>query len=219
MLLRDFFRVGCVSVLAFVIGGATAFAQVGGFPPTGVPAGGGLRDDGPAKDDEDGEPREPVAKKAPPTGPTRMSTFNRVTTTRKHVATAPPPQAARASRAGNASPGAARPVTPKSGNDRTKPMNSAIPSESTWRQTQRPAPPPVTTVRSETGNYYPGMRSGTHANANMAHTRAPNRRTAKVPGLGLSKGLPGGKSAPVARTGPAGASGRGAAPAGAPPRR
>jgi hypothetical protein len=218
MLMRDFFRVGCVSVLAFVIGGATAFAQVGGFPPTGAPAGGGLRDDGAAKDDQDSEPREPVAKKAPPTGPTRMSTFNRVTTTRKHVATAPPP-AARASRAGNASPGAARPVTPKTGNDRTKPVNSAIPSDSTWRQTQRPAAPPVTTVRSETGNYYPGMRPGTHHNGNTASTRAPNRRNAKVPGLGLSKGLPGGKSAPVARTGPVGASGRGATPAAVPPRR
>jgi hypothetical protein len=202
--MRGFYLVGCVAVLAFVFGGATAFAQVGGSPPAGAPAGGELRDDDPAKDDEDGEPREPVAKKALPPGPTRMSTFNRVTTTRKHV-TISPSQAAGASRAGSRSPGAARAFTPKTGNDRAKAIDSAIPADSTWRQAQRPAPPPVATVRSETGNYYPGMRAGAHPNANIARTKAKKPGVSKVPGMGLSKGLPGGKSAPVARKDAAGA--------------
>jgi hypothetical protein len=224
--MRDFYRVACASVLAFVFGGLTAFAQVGGAPPAGAQAGGGLQGNNSALDDAAAEAREPIAKKIPAPAPARMSTFNRVTTTRKQAVPVSP-RAAGASRAGSASSAATaasraaamHPFTPKAGNDRAKAATSAIPAESTWRQTPRPVRPPATATKSVARSYYPGMRPGVHPNADTAQTRARNGRSSVQAGVGMGMGLLGGRSAPAARPGLSGAPGGGHAPAAAPPRR
>ena len=206
--MKDFCQVGCVSVLAFVFGGATALAQVGGAPPAGAQARGGLQDNSSALDDAAAEARAPIAKKIPPPAPARMSTFNRVTTTRKQVAPAP---AAGASRAGTASSAAVAAA-------RAKAINSAIPAGSTWRQAQRPAPPPATTVKSVTRSYYPGMRPGVHPNADVAQTRARTGRGSTPAGMGMGA-LSGGRAKAAARPGLSGTAGHGHAPGAGPPRR
>jgi hypothetical protein len=216
--MRRFYQVGCATVLAFVFGGATAFAQVAGAP-AGAGAGGGMQDNSSALDELSSRPRESIPK--PPTGPSRMSTFNRVTTTRKQVVPVPP-QAAGASRGGTSSPATARPFTPKPGNDRANAAKSAIPAESTWRQTKRPAPPPATATKSVTRSYYPGMRPGAHPNADVAQTRARNGRGSMQGGMGMGMGmgmgtLGGAHARGAARPGVTGAPPR--APAGAMPRR
>ena len=101
-----------------------------------------------------------------------MSTFNRVTTTRKQVA--PAPRKPRAARVGEAS---RRRAHRRGKAAKQQAANSAIPAESTWRQTQRPAPPPATTVKSVTRSYYPGMRPGAHPNADVgANARSKRSR-------------------------------------------
>src|SRR5262245_26118998 len=86
ILMKDFCRVGCATVLAFVFGGVIAFAQDVAAPPAGAQVGGGLQDNSSALDRAAAEAGAPIVKKIPPPAAARMSTFNRVTTTRKQVA-------------------------------------------------------------------------------------------------------------------------------------
>jgi hypothetical protein len=227
--MRDFFRVGCVSLLSLIFSGATASAQVGGSPPAGAPAGGGLQGNSSALDDAAAETREPIAKKIPAPAPARMSTFNRVTTTRKQALPSPS-QPAGVSRAGSASSAATaasraaavRPFTPPVGSARARAATSGVPAESTWRQTPRPVRPPATATKSVTRSYYPGMRPGAHPNADIAKTRARNGLGSVQGGIGvgIGMGMSGGRSAHAARPGLTGAPPSGGrAPAAAAPRR
>ena len=106
--MKNLFRVGCVFGLAFIFSGGFAKAQVGGTgaggqaggaapvaPPSGASpgtsSGGNALSDLADQDAENGASTQPVAKPAPPTS--RMSSFGRVTTTRKYVVPAPSPAA------------------------------------------------------------------------------------------------------------------------------
>jgi hypothetical protein len=205
--MQNFYRVGVVSILAFVFGGAAANAQFTGAPPGGEPTGQDFKGKIPDTDERDRQLGELVAKKAAPAPPPRTSKFNRVTTTRKQVVPSP---GASASRGGSPSsgiaagsrPAAMRPFTPKAANERAKATPSGIPTDSTWRQTPRPASPPATSLKSVTRNYYPGLRPGAHPNADRAQTRARNGRSSALGGIGVGLGMSGGaKSAPAARPG------------------
>ncbi len=215
MTTRDFYRIGSVLSLAFVLGGAAAKAQVGGTAPSGQvrsPASGTSKGDL-SRPDDDGEERSDLnAKKAPAPPPARMSTFNRVTTTRKEVVPAQS-QAARVARPGGTSTGAAaasragvlHPYT-KPANARAKMANSGVPNGSTARQEPRQSTRPATAVRSATHNYYPTLRPGAHVNANKAQVAAASkgRNSAQLGagvGMGLGMGMAGSNAAQMARPG------------------
>ena len=223
--MKHFYRVGCVFGLAFIFSGAVAKAQVGGTggsaqaggtapvaPPSGAGAaassGGNALSDLADQDAENGASTKAVAKPAPPTS--RMSSFSRVTTTRKFTVPAP----SQAARSVGPSTGAAaatrkgvlQPSSPRGSNTRaTAADKSEVPAGSTARQApERPVRPPATAVRSVTHNYFPGLRSGQHTNSNTAQVAHGGRtRIPGQAGVGMSA-----RSAAGTRPGQATAPGR-----------
>src|SRR5271165_6357480 len=116
MTTRDFCRIGSAFGLAFVLGGPAAHAQDGGSASSGqpaaspaakAPAGAASSGDVSRPIQEDEQSIDLNTKKAQSPPPPRMSSFNRVTTTRKEVVPARgPSQAARVGRPGGSAPGA-----------------------------------------------------------------------------------------------------------------
>ena len=159
-------------------------------------------------DDEDEMVRDESAKKPAPAPSSRMSSFNRVTTTRRQVV-ASPSQTSRVARSAGAAAGAMaasgraalRPDNSPGSRERAKASETAIPRDSTWRQEPVGSTcPAATAVRSTTHNYYPGLRSGQHVNANTAKVAHPGQtRIGSQPGTGL--GMAGNKATKVTRPG------------------
>ena len=205
---RDLYRIGSALSLAFVFGGSAANAQVGGRAPSdqlGSPAA-GVPADGTSKAGQsqpaDGAqgPSDLNDTQALPPPPTRMSAFNRVTTTNKEVVRAQ----SQASRAG-----VLHPYTPPA-NARAKTAKSRDPDRSRpWRQEpKQPTSAAVCdwAVRSVTHNDYPTLRPGQHVNGNKAQVGStPMGRNAVQSGvgigMGLGTGMTGSKAAQTARPG------------------
>jgi hypothetical protein len=202
---RGFYRIGSALSLAFVFGGSAANAQVGGpapsdqlgSPAAGVPADGTSKAGQSQPADGAQGPSDLNDTKALPPPPTRMSAFNRVTTTNKEVVRAQ----SQASRAG-----VLHPYTSPA-NARAKTANPGIPIGSTSRQEpKQPTRPSATAVRSVTHNYYPTLRPGQHVNGNKAQVGStPMGRNAVQSGvgigMGLGTGMTGSKAAQTARPG------------------
>ncbi len=218
--MRDVYRIGRAVALAFFFGGADAGAQTAGTGSdaqsagvvgsgTGAqPAGAG------ANVPSSGSAPRVVAGTGTTSAPTaRMSTFNRVTTTRKVAVPAPSSQGRRAAASGGGgSAAAARGKTPK---------DSEVPADSSARRVpERITRPPASAMRAVTHNYYPGLRGGQYINSNTA--RVAHGARGRVPvGVGLGAGVAGARSGNVtAGRGQVSTPGRGGAPtAAAPPRR
>ena len=233
MTARDIYRIGSLLGLALVLIGAVANAQDRaparseqvGSQATSVAADRAVRGDlsRPDDDGDDEERSDLIAKKAQAPPPTRMSMFNRVTSTRKEVVSGQS-QAARVAGLGGAasSTAAARSgslhPSKRSAAARAASVDSRVPAGSTWRQ--QPPPPErraAPQVRSVDRTYYPTLRSGQHANMNKALVARP--RTGNGLGVGMGMGMAGGKSAQTARPGSSSTPARGASSASSPPRR
>ncbi len=225
-LMRGFYRIGCAMGLAFVLGGPAAHSQ-GTGPATnapavgvaaGVPAGGDAAGGVSSNPDDADEKAQPIAKQATSLPKTRMSSFNRVTTTRKVVVPAP----SQSARSGAATAGAAGTSTSSGSKDRTSATKKTeVPTSSTWRQVpERATRPAATATRSVTHNYYPGLRGGQYKNANTARV-ANGGKTAIPAQAGVGMSAAGARSAAAGRrAGQAVAPGRSpAASASARPRR
>jgi hypothetical protein len=224
-LMRNNWRLGLALGLAISVGGTAARAQVGntvagaqaGGPTVSAPAvgdaNGGLS--GPAPGD--GTQTDPIATTASPPRPSRVSSFNRVTTGRSEVVSAPS-QARRTAGlggtsavAGKTSPSAALgPYRARATQAQTKGVRDRAPASSTWRESpQRPTTPAPPTVRSTAHNYYPGLRPGQQPNANTPQAAGTGQRRNGIP-AGALLGL-GANTARVARPAPT----RGSAPSSA----
>ncbi len=199
--------------LAFVLGGPAAHAQGSGAAAnapavgaaTGVPAGGNAAGGALSDPDDADEKAQPIAKQATALPKTRMSSFNRVTTTRKVVVPAP----SQSARSGAATAGAVGPSTSSGSKDRAgAPKKTEVPTSSTWRQIpERAARPAATATRSVTHNYYPGLRGGQYKNANKARV-VHGGKTAIPVQAGVGMSAAGVRSAPGSRAGQAVAPGR-----------
>ncbi len=217
--MKIFCRIGCAFGLVFVLGGAVANGQTGGAAPAapagapgaGTTSGGNALSDLADQNRENAATTQPVAKPAPPTS--RMSSFNRVTTSRK-VPVPATSQSARLAGSGGVSAGAVaaardgalHPFIPSGSNARATAANkSEIPAGSSWRQEpERPTRPPATATRSVTHSYFPGLRGGHYKNSNTAKV-AHGGRTG-IPGqAGLGMGA---RSASGGRPGQGSVSGR-----------
>ena len=210
--MRDVYRVGRAVALALFFGGAAASAQTGGTgsdaQSAGVDGSGGIAQPagaGASVQSSGSAPRVAAGTgtTSPPTS--RMSTFNRVTTSRKVAVPAPSSQARRAAASGGGGSAAgARGKTPKA---------AEVPADSSARRMpERTTRSPATAMRAVTHNYYPGLRGGQYVNSNTA--RVANGARGRVPvGSGLGAGGAGARSGSVS-------AGRVGAPAtAAPPRR
>jgi hypothetical protein len=217
------YRIGSAFGLACVLSGAAANAQVpataagtqsGGAAST-APSGGNSLSDLTDAVDANGASTQPAITKVPAPPTSRMSSFNRVTTTRRFTVPAAG-QAARLARSGGASGGAIaaardhalNPINPASSSPRRSAASSPeVPVGSTWRQApDRPTRPPATAVRSSTHNYFPGLRSGQHTNSNTAQVTHGGR--IRIPGQAGVGGLTAGRSAAGNRAGQGTAAGR-----------
>ena len=192
--MRNNWRLGLVLGLVISVGGTTARGQGGntaGGTQAGSPtvspsavgdANGGLSQPAPG----DSTLTDPSTTAVSPPRPSRVSSFNRVTSGRSEVVSAPS-QARRAAGSGGTSavggkmsPSAALgPYRARATQAQAKAARDRIPASSTWREgPQRPPPPP--TVRSTAHNYYPGMRPGEHPNANTPQAAGTGQRRTGV---------------------------------------
>ena len=200
-LMRYNWRLGLVLGLAISVGETAVRAQVGGTAAGGQPGGPAVSP--PAAGDSNSGLSEPALgdstltdpSVAPPR-PSRVSSFNRVTTGRREVVSAPS-QARRAvgpggtsAVAGKTSPSAALgPYRARAAQAQAKGAKDRTPASSTWREgPQRPTSPPPATARSTAHNYYPGMRPGEHPNANTPQAAGTGQRRNGMPG-GSYRGL------------------------------
>ena len=219
--MRDVYRIGRAVALAFFFGGAApgAGAQTGRTGSDAQAAGAGgsggsVQPAGAATNMQStGSAPRVVAGTGTTSAPTsRMSTFNRVTTTRKVAVPAPTSRARQAvASGGGGSAAAAREKTPK---------DSAVPADSSARRVpERTTAPPATATRAVTHNYYPGLRGGRYVNSNTA--RVANGARGRGPlGAGLGASVVGARSGnATAGRGQIATPGRGAPAAAAPPRR
>ena len=183
--MRDVYRIGRALALAVFFGGVAAGAQTGGTgtaaQPAGVegsgtsgqPAGAGVN---PQSSGSAPSVAGPGTTSAPTS---RMSTFNRVTTTRKVAVPAPSLQARRAvASGGGGSAAAARQKIPN---------DSEVPADSSARRVpERTTRAPATGMRAVTHNYYPGLRGGQYVNSNTA--RVAHGARGRVPRRGGGSG-------------------------------
>ena len=206
--MRNYWRLGLVLGLAISVGQSAANAQVGGTssgaqasgvtvsPAAGADANRGLYD--PAQGGN--ALTNPSTTTVAPPRPSRVSPFNRVTTSGSAVVSVPSP-ARRAAAPGGTSAAATGSYRARAMQAQAKGVKDRIPASSSWNEgTQRPTSPPPATVRSTTHNYYPGMRPGLAPNVNTPQAaRSGQSRTGMMAGglLGL-----GANTAKVARPAP-----------------
>jgi hypothetical protein len=188
--MRSNWRIALAVALAVLVGERAASAQVGGSPAgdqTGGNTNGGLSE--PAE--ESVMPKDPSATTVAPPRPSRVSSFDRVTTARRDVVSTPS-QAGRAGGQGGTS--AVGPYRARSVQVQPKGPKERVPTGSSWQQVpQRPTSPSPATVRSTTHDYYPGMRPGRQPNANRPQAaRSGQRRSGmmggSISGLGVNTG-------------------------------
>ena len=207
-LMRTNRRLGLVLGLAISVGGSAARAQVGGADagaqaggPAVSPASGALTNRVPSEPAQaDNSLTDPSATKVSPPRPSRVSSFDRVTTRRGEVVSAP--SQARRAMTGTTSPSAAiGPYRARATQAQAKGAKDRIPASSSWHEgPQSPTSPPSATVRSTAHNYYPGMRPGQHPNANTPQAARTGQRRTGLPAGALS-GL-GANAAKVAHPAP-----------------
>ncbi len=151
---------------------------------------------------------DPSARIVVPPRPSRVSSFNRVTTGRSEVVSTPS-QARRAAgpvgssvAAGKISPSAAiGPYRARAIQAQAEAAKDRAPTSSSWHEApEPPTSPPPAAVRSTAHNYYPGMRPGLQPNANTPQAARTGQRRTGMPGGALS-GL-GAGAAKVARPAP-----------------
>ncbi len=128
-----------------------------------------------------------VGPPAPPSP--RSSSFNRVTTTRRQVVSAPSrTTAGSGGTTAGVGGGPYHPLQTYSTPPQTAGARGAyseVPAGSSQQTGPRqPRSQPVM-VRSTPHNYYPSMRTGQYANANRAQIARPGKRTGMMPGIGV----------------------------------
>jgi hypothetical protein len=173
--MRNNWRLGLVLGLAILVDETAARAQGGNTSPV-AQAGGAAASPARAGDSNraasalaqgDDTMLDPSATIPAPPRPSRVPSFNRVTTGRREVVAAPAQTARAAAQA-------------KGAKDR-------IPSGSSWYEgPQRPTGPPPATVRSTAHNYYPGMRPGLAPNANTPQAARSGQRRPGMSAAALS---------------------------------
>jgi hypothetical protein len=206
--MRNYGRLGLVLGLAISVSQSAAHAQVGGTS-SGAQASGATVNPAPAGDTNGGlyDPTQgdnaltnPSTTTVAPPRPSRVYSFNRVTTGGSAVVSVPSP-ARRAAAPGGTSAAAIGSSRARAMQAQAKGAKDRIPASSSWNEgAQRPTSPPPATVRSTTHNYYPGMRPGLAPNVNTPQAaRSGQSRTGMMAGglLGL-----GANTAKVARPAP-----------------